>query len=84
MIHPGVAFGLMYAESTAQTYEALRRHGYDHQEAADVGELAGFVAATVGTLTGQRIFGSLLPKATLQMVATRYQGPCRGPSTTTR
>src|SRR5438445_1353231 len=74
MIHPGVAFGLMYAEGTAQTYMALRQHGYEHEEAADVGEVAGFASGVVGMLTGQQLFGSLLPKAALQIVGDAVPG----------
>lgn len=74
VLNPAIAFGTMYAEGTAQTYLTLRQHGYGHEDAAEIGEIAGFSSAVVGSLAGARLFGSLLPKSMVRTVMDAVPG----------
>lgn len=73
-LNPALTFGSMWAEGTAQTYLALRQHGYEHQEAAEIGNTAGFSSAVVGMVLGKKLTGSLLPKAAQEMMGPGVSG----------
>lgn len=73
-LNPALTFGSMWAEGTAQTYLALRQHGYEHQEAAEIGNTAGFSSAVVGMVLGKKLTGSLLPKAAQEMMGPGISG----------
>lgn len=68
-IHPAVAFGLMYSESTGRNYEDFRLQGYTHEEARDVSNLIGFTTASIGSALGPWSRNKSLPAATAGSLA---------------